>query len=104
MSNEELIALKEQIKKEVIAEMQTKKENENNWKKLKTEFEEEFDKFDYSNGQRKITTRFAIQGAIGTLLRILYRADNVSKINANYEEMKAIVEPILDILKQNKKK
>lgn len=39
--------LKEQIKRELLAEMNTKKENENNWKKIKTEFEEEFSKFDF---------------------------------------------------------
>ena len=92
MSEKELLELKEQIKKELISEMNTKKENENNWKKIKTEFEEEFSKFDFidhwefinANNEliskdEKISTIYPLQNAIGTLLRIVYKSRTVNK-------------------------
>lgn len=98
MSETELIELKNQLKQEILEEINSRKVNENNWKKIKDEHEEEF---------KKLITRerdiYALQNAIGILLRLLYKAENVSKIDASYEEMKSIVEQILDVLKQNKK-
>lgn len=113
MSEKELLEIKEQIKKELLAEMNTKKENENNWKKIKTEFEEEFRKFDFIDHwefinsknelisrDEKVSTAYPLQNAIGTLLRIIYKAKTVNKINAEYEDMKEIVEKIMNILKE----
>jgi len=116
MSEIELKELKEQIKQEIIAEMNTKKENENNWKRIKQEYEEEFKKFNYidhweatiEDGRvisrdKEVNAIYPLQTAIGTLLRIVYKADTVSKMDAKYEDMKNIVEQILNILKANKK-
>lgn len=113
MSEKELLELKEQIKKELISEMNTKKENESNWKKIKEEYKEDFSKFDFidhwefinANNEliskdEKISTIYPLQNAIGTLLRIVYKSRTVNKINAEYEEMKEIVEKILNILKK----
>lgn len=115
MSESELKELKEQIKQEVIAEINAKKENENNWKKIKQEYEEEFKKFNYidhwetTTGDGRVISRdkevnaiYPLQNAIGTLLRIVYKAETVSKMNVKYEDMKNIVEQILNILKTNK--
>lgn len=95
MSESELLELKEQIKREILTEIKVKKENENIWTKIKKEYEEEFKKL--VNRERDV---YVLQGAIGTLLRILYKAESVSKINAEYEEMKEIVEKIMNILKE----
>lgn len=116
MSEQEIKRLKEELKKEILAEMNTKKENENNWKKIKIELEQEFDNLDYINHweclnanneliskNTKVSVKYPLQNAIGTILRIVYKAENVSKINANYEDMKSIVEQIFNILKQNRK-
>ncbi len=115
MSENELKELKEQLKKEILAEMNTKKENENNWKRIKQEYEDEFEKFDYINHwecincNNKLITRdkevkaaYPMQSAIGTLLKIIYKAESVAKINAKYEDMKSIVEGILTVCKEAK--
>lgn len=109
MSEQEIKRLKEELKKEILAEMNTKKENENNWKKIKTELEQEFNNLDYMNHNElisrdtKVSVKYPLQNAIGTILRVIYKAENVSKINADYEDMKNIVEQIFNILKQNRK-
>lgn len=95
MSESELLELKEQIKREILKEINTKKENENMWSKIKKEYEEEFKKI--TNKERDV---YVLQGAIGTLLRVIYKTESVLKINAEYEEMKEIVEKILNILKE----
>lgn len=113
MSNEELIALKEQIKKEVIAEMQAKKENQNTWQRIKNEYKEEFKKFnfidhweftDINNNlhtrDEEIRAEYPMQNAIGTLLRIVNKSKTVTKMDISYEEAKNIVEKILNILKE----
>lgn len=41
-----------------------------------------------------------MQSAIGTLLRIVYKAKSVTKMNVPYEELKEIVDKILAILKE----
>lgn len=115
MTEQELQALKEQLKQEILQEMNTRKENENNWKKIKNELKEEFEKFNYINHweclncdnqlisrDTEVNAGYAMQNAIGTLLRIIYKAENVSKINAKYEDMKLVVEKILEVLKENK--
>lgn len=92
MSEKELLELKEQIKKELISEMNTKKENESNWKKIKEEYKEDFSKFDFidhwefinANNEliskdEKISTIYPLQNAIGTLLRIVYKSRTVNK-------------------------
>lgn len=114
MSEQELKALKEQIKQELIEEMK-KPRQENLWKKIKQEYKEEFNKFNYiehweaMNCEGRLVTRdkeviaeYPLTNAIGTLLRITYKAENVSKINADYEEVKKTVGSILNILKEKR--
>jgi len=116
MSNEELIALKEQIKKEVIAEMEIKKENQNTWQKIKNEYKEEFEKFnfidhwefiDLNNNlhtrDEQIIATYPLQSAIGTLLRITNKSKTIAKMDIGYEEAKEMVDKILSILKENRK-
>lgn len=113
MSEQEVQALKEQIKRELLAEMNTKKENENSWKRLKDEYKDEFSKFnfidhweftDINNNlhtrDEEIKAEYPLQSAIGTLLRIVYKAKSVTKMNVPYEELKEIVDKILAILKE----
>ncbi|MCI8640327.1 MAG: hypothetical protein HFJ59_00370, partial [Clostridia bacterium] len=47
MNEKELLELKEQIKRELLAEINTKKENQNSWQKIKEDYKEEFNKFDF---------------------------------------------------------
>ena len=111
MSEQELNALKEQIKKELMQEM-SKPKKETVWKKVKKEYEEEFKKFNYIDHfettscdgrlisrDKQVLAEYPMMNAIGTLLRIKYKVDNVSKINADYNEMREIVGKILGILK-----
>lgn len=115
MSENEIKELKEQLKRELLAEMNTKKENQNTWQRIKEEYEEEFSKFDFVdhwefiNSENKLITRdtpvsakYPLQNAIGTLLRITNKAKTVSKMNITYEEAKDMVEKILSILKENR--
>ena len=116
MSESELLELKNQIKQEILAEMNTKKENQNTWQKIKKEYEEDFKLFNYEYDNKVLGSdykyytqkaekhfEYQVSNVIGILLRLLYKADNVSKINANYEEIKSVVEQILNVLRQNKK-
>lgn len=113
MNEKELLELKEQIKRELLAEINTKKENQNSWQKIKEDYKEEFNKFDFidhwefinSNNElisrdEKISTLYPLQSAIGTLLRIVYKSKMVNKINVDYKEMKDTVEQIMNILKE----
>lgn len=113
MSENELKELKEEIKRELLAEMNTKKENQNTWQRIKEEYEEEFSKFDFVehweciNPSNELVTKdtpvsakYPLQNAIGTLLRISNKAKTVSKMNITYDEAKDIVEKILNILKE----
>ncbi len=116
MSEQEIKALKEQIKRELLTEINIKKENQNTWQKIKEEYEEEFNKFDfvdhweYVDADSKVISRdttisvkYPLQSAIGTLLRIAKKSKTVSKMNISYEEAKDIVEKILCILKEKQK-
>lgn len=113
MNEQELKTLKEQIKKEVIAEMQVKKENQNTWQKIKNEYKEEFQKFNFINHwefidtnnnlhtrDEEIRAEYPMQNAIGTLLRITNKSKTIAKMDISYEEAKDIVEKILNILKE----
>lgn len=115
MSEQELLELKKQIKQEILAEVNMRKENENNWKKIKQEYKEDFKLFNYEYDNRVLGIDYKyytkkeekhfenqVSNAIGTLLRLLYKVKNVSNINVDYEEMKNIVGQILDVLKRNK--
>lgn len=115
MSEQELKALKEQIKQELMEEI-IKPKQENLWKKIKQEYKEEFKKFNYTNHweavncegklvtkDTKVIAEYPLTNAIGILLRITYKVENVSKINADYKEVKEIVGNIINILKERRK-
>ena len=116
MNEQEMIALKEQIKKEVIAEMEIKKENQNTWQRIKNEYKEEFRKFNFidhwefidSNNDlhtrdEEILAEYPLQSAIGTLLRIVNKSKTVTKMDISYEEAKEIVDKILSILEERRR-
>lgn len=113
MNEQEMKVLKEQIKKELIAEMQAKKENQNTWQRIKNEYKKEFNKFNFTDHweytdinnnlhtrDEEIKAEYPMQNAIGTLLRIVNKSKTVSKMDISYEEAKDIVEKILNILKE----
>lgn len=113
MSEQELKNLKEQIKRELMAEINTKKENQNTWQKIKEEYKDEFSKFnfidhwEYINSNNELMSRdteiiatYPLQSAIGTLLRIANKSKTVAKMDISYEEAKDMVEKILEILKE----
>lgn len=115
MSEQEIKSLKEQIKRELLEEMKRSKK-ENVWKRVKKEYIEEFKKFNYidhwealnCNNQlitrdKEVLVEYPMQNAIGTLLKIIYKVDSVSKITASYEDVKEITEKILNILKEKQK-
>lgn len=113
MSEQELKILKEQIKREVIAEIEAKKESQNTWQRIKNEYKEEFEKFNFIDHSEAInvnneliikdtmiTATYPLQNAIGTILRIINKSKTISKMNINYQEAKEIVDKILNILKE----
>ena len=88
MSESELLELKNQIKQEILAEMNTvKKEYENQIKEL--------NKIPNDN--------HSLEDAIRTIVRAKYGVRSIANINATYEDIKNIVEQILNVLRQNKK-
>ncbi len=52
MSEKELLELKEQLKQEIIAEMEKKKEVQTNWLRIKKEFAEDFKMFNKDNSEK----------------------------------------------------
>ena len=98
MSEKELLELKEQLKQEIIAEMEKKKEVQTNWLRIKKEFAEDFKMFNKDNSEKN---QYHLENAIGTLLKLLYKANNVSKIDKKYEDMKLVVEQLINVLKAN---
>lgn len=113
MSEQDLLKLKEEIKQEIIAETNAKKESQNAWNKIKEEYKDEFSKFDfiehweYTDADNRVISRdtqvsaqYPLQSAIGTLLRIIYKSKTVAKMNIDYENAKDTVERILNILKE----
>lgn len=93
--------------------MQVKKENQNTWQKIKNEYKEEFQKFNFINHwefidtnnnlhtrDEEIRAEYPMRNAIGTLLRITNKSKTIAKMDISYEEAKDIVEKILNILKE----
>ena len=116
MDNEQIEELKEQIKQEILREMKEPKRKETVWSKIKQEFEEEAKLFNYEYdetvegeyGQKYIRKQEKhyegdVFTAIGTLLRLKYKERLVHNIEADYDEVKEIVEGILEIMKDNPK-
>lgn len=109
MSEQELKALKEEIKQELLKELQEPKpKRETVWSRIKKEFKEEAKLFNYEydwtiDGRKtKQTKHFEneVFQSIGTLLRFKYKERLVNNITTDYEEVKDIVEKILNILKE----
>lgn len=97
MSNEELQELKEQIKQEILAEMNTRKRVGTVWEIVKKEYEEEIKEVN------KIPSdNHSLKDAIRTIIRAKYGVRSVANIKADYDEVKEIVEGILGILKEKK--
>lgn len=117
MDNEQIQELKEQIKQEILKEMkEPKSRKETVWSKIKQEFEEEAKLFNYEYdetvegeyGQKYIRKQEKhyegdVFTAIGTLLRLKYKERLVHNIEADYDEVKEIVEGILGIMKNKQK-
>lgn len=118
MSENELQELKEQIKQEILREMkEPKARKETVWSRIKQEFEEEAKLFNYEYDDT-VTGEYGVKHivkrekhyegdvftAIGTLLRLKYKERLVHNIEADYEEVKQIVESILGIMKDSQKK
>ena len=95
MTPEELNRLKEEIKKELLNELTTKKVVKDDiWKKLKKEFNQMF----YSKGYTDNRERTKIFDAISTITRISLGYRNVQSIPVEKEtEVKDIMFKVLDI-------
>lgn len=99
MSNEELQELKEQIKQEILAEMNTRKRVGTVWEIVKKEYEEEIKEVN------KIPNdNHSLEDAIRTIIRAKYGVRSVANLKADYDEVKEIVESILGIMKDSQKK
>jgi len=71
-----------------------------NWEKLKVEFYEDFDMYNYIDIHNKeIVCSLSLQEAIGTLLKIKYKVDNVRRL-PNYEQLKEDVKQILSVIQR----
>ena len=112
MSENEIRELKEQLKKELLAEIQ-KPKKESTWKKVKREYEGEFKKFDYIDRweflnfnhelivkDTPIRAEYLMSNAIGTLARIVYKVKSVKDLDVDYEELKGFVDKILKVCKE----
>lgn len=108
MSESELLELKNQLKQEILAEMkEPKPRKETVWSKIKQEFKEEAKMFNYKYEDRvdgRIVERekhFEIKvfEAIGTLLKLKYKERLTHNIDADYEEVKQIVNSIFEVFK-----
>lgn len=99
MSNEELQELKEQIKQEILSEMNTRKRAGTVWEIVKKEYEEQIEEVN------KIPNdNHSLEDAIRTIVRAKYGVRSVANIKADYDEVKRIVEGILGIMKDSQKK
>lgn len=95
MGEKELLELKEQIKKELLAEMNTKRRVGTVWEIVKQEYKEQIEELN------KIPSdNHSLEDAIRTIIRAKYGVRSVAKIKADYEEVKTIVEKIINILKE----
>ena len=117
MSEKEMLELKEQLKQEILKEIDNKKKNQNNWNKLKKELKEEIEQFNYINhwkftdpttgeiksSDNEVIVEYQLQNAIATFLKVIYKVKTIAKINANYEDMKSITVQLLNVLKLNMK-
>lgn len=94
MSENELKELKEQIKQEVLAEMNRRKRIDTVWETVKKEYKEQIKELN------KIPSdNHSLEDAIRTIVRAKYGVRSVANVNTSYEELKNIVEQILNILK-----
>lgn len=99
MSENELKELKEQIKQEILAEMNTRKRVGTVWEIIKKEYEQEI------NEVNKIPNdNHSLEDAIRTIIRAKYGVRSVANLKADYDEVKEIVESILGIMKDSQKK
>ena len=114
MSEKELEKLKEEIMNELLQKMQQPKK-ESVWKKVKNVHIDDFKKFDYIDHwealncdnqpisrDKEIRAEYPMTSAIGTLLRIVYKAENVNKVNASFEEVNNFVDKILNVCKETR--
>lgn len=98
MDNEQIEELKEQIKQEILAEMNTRKRVGTVWEIVKKEYEEEIKEVN------KIPNdNHSLEDAIRTIVRAKYGVRSVANLKADYDEVKEIVEGILGIMKDNQK-
>ena len=99
MSNEELQELKEQIKQEILSEMNTRKRVGTVWEIVKKEYEEQIEEVN------KIPNdNHSLEDAIRTIVRAKYGVRSVANLKADYDEVKEIVEGILGIMKNAQEK
>lgn len=99
MSENELQELKEQIKQEILSEMNTRKRVGTVWEIVKKEYEEQIEEVN------KIPNdNHSLEDAIRTIVRAKYGVRSVANIKADYDEVKRIVEGILEIMKDSQKK
>lgn len=98
MTDEEINALKEEIKQELLSEMNTRKRAGTVWETVKSEYQEQIKEVN------KIPNdNHSLEDALRTIVRAKYGVRSISNITASYEEVKSIVENILKILKENRK-
>ena len=95
MSEQDLLKLKEQIKQEIMAEMNTRKRVGTVWETVKKEYEKEIEE-----ANKIPNDNHSLEDALWTIVRAKYGVRSVANINADYEEVKLIVENILNILKE----
>ena len=98
MSEEDLKKLKEEIKKELLNELTTKKVVQDNaWKIVKKEFKEMF----YSKGYTEAREQCKIFDAISTITRLSLGYRNVQAIpTEKAEEISQIMYKVLNIFPQ----
>lgn len=114
MTTAELAQLKAELLMELRAEQERKERNRTAFQRAMEPFEADLGKFDWkktetgtrSDGsvyeiERFRTYGWAIRNSLGTLLRAIYKADQVGKLPAEKEpEMKKFVSQVLTLMKK----
>ena len=119
MKNEDVEKLKEELRKELLEELRTQVnyEKQDNWTRVRKEYEKKFKKYDYTKRWEFTTSKGelvkreedvhanqTIIGSIGTLLKSIYETPHIHRLQASYDDVKDFTEDIYQVLEKHKKR
>lgn len=113
----ELLELAPIIRQEIERVRAEERENRSAWQRVKREFAERLNGFDYiektefyvvgktrGSCEREIRYSWKVTGALSTLLRAVYRVENIAKIPAEKEpEVREFVDQVLRLMEERRR-